>query len=101
MKYAAETLGLLSPYPGRKFRMREIVNYIAGRHATDKEKKQVRIGVWRVLKMLEESGHIEVETQEGRGASALYAWRSSFRNEEKVLHADQQSTTESTTLVAG
>ncbi|WP_230413257.1 hypothetical protein [Paraburkholderia antibiotica] len=80
-------MSLLASYPGRQFRMRQIVYSIVGRKADEREKKQVRMGVWRVLKMLEESGHIVVEAQEGRGASALYAWKAS-EPEAKVLHEE-------------
>jgi hypothetical protein len=88
MIYARETIDLMAAFPGRKFRMIHLVNYIAGTHADARQKKQVRMGVWRVLKMLEESGHIDVEMQSGRGASAQYAWKPEFHNEEKVLHAE-------------
>lgn len=96
MKYAREVMDLLAAFPGRKFRMMHIVNSICGKHATIKEKKQVRMGVWRVLKLLEESGHIDVESQEGRGASAQYAWKTLAG--EKVLHANSQSTAECATF---
>jgi len=97
MKYARETMDLLAAFPGRQFRMVHIVNSICGKHATIKEKKQVRMGVWRVLKLLEESGHIDVEAQEGRGASAQYAWKTSAA-ESKVLHENSQSTAECATF---
>lgn len=96
MKYAREVMDLLAAFPGRKFRMVHVVNSICGKHASIKEKKQVRMGVWRVLKLLEESGHIDVEAQEGRGASAQYAWKTS--GEAKVLHANSQSTAECATF---
>jgi transcription initiation factor IIE alpha subunit len=86
-------MDLMAAYPGRKFRMLELVNYIAGRHADHREKKQVRMGAYRVLQMLEESGHIDVEAQSGRGASALYAWRPSFRDTGEVLHEKVESAT--------
>jgi hypothetical protein len=97
MKYAKELMDLMAAYPGRRFRMLEIVNYIAGRNADTREKKQVRMGVWRVIQMLEESGHIEVEAQSSRGATARYAWRTS-PCDSKVLHAKVESTTETATL---
>ncbi|WP_321905143.1 hypothetical protein [Paraburkholderia tropica] len=90
MKYASEIMGLMAPYPGRKFRMRQLVQSIAGKHAEEREKKQVRMGVWRVLKLLEESGHIVVEAQAGRGASASYAWKAS-ETQAKVLHAELEN----------
>jgi hypothetical protein len=97
MKYAREIMDLLAAFPGRQFRMVHIVNSICGKHATIKEKKQVRMGVWRVLKLLEESGHIVIEAQDGRGASAQYAWKTSG-DSEKVLHENSHSASKSTTL---
>jgi hypothetical protein len=96
MKYARETMDLLAAFPGRRFRMVHIVNSICGKHAAIKEKKQTRMGVWRVLKLLEESGHIDVEAQDGRGASAQYAWKT--LGEAKVLHENSQSTAECATF---
>jgi hypothetical protein len=98
LKYAKEIMELMAAYPGRKFRMLELVNYIAGRHADHRAKKQVRMGASRVLQMLEESGHIDVEAQSGRGAAALYAWRSSFRDAGKVPHEKVESATEGATF---
>lgn len=88
MKYAAEIMSLMAAYPGRQFRMRQLVASIVGNKADDREKKQVRMGVWRVLKLLEESGHIVVEAQEGRGASAQYAWKTFSDVKAKVLHEE-------------
>jgi hypothetical protein len=90
-------MDLLAAFPGRQFRMMHIVNSICGKKADIKEKKQVRMGVWRVLKTLEESGHIDVEAQEGRGSSAQYAWKTS-PCESKVLHENSQSTAECATF---
>jgi hypothetical protein len=33
MKFAGEVMALLAPYPGREFRMRQIVNYVAPKKA--------------------------------------------------------------------
>lgn len=74
MMYAKEVMGLLAAFPGREFRMLHIVNSIAGKKADAKEKKRVRIGVWRVLNLLAESGQVNIVCAEGRGASARYSW---------------------------
>lgn len=91
MKYASQLLEIMAAYPGRPFRMMELVNYIAGNHAEHREKQQVRKGVWRVLQLLEASGHIDIEAQEGRGAAARYVWKASDRGLGKVGHANLES----------
>jgi DNA-binding response OmpR family regulator len=73
MRYAAEVIDLLSSAPGQPFKKRHIVNHIA---RDDKQHRRfIRVGVWRVLKVLEESKQVEVTTSEVRGSSALYSWR--------------------------
>lgn len=58
MKYAAEVIDLLAAYPGREFRMAEIVRHVArGRELSGRERNSVRQAVGRVLVTLEESGH--------------------------------------------
>ncbi len=75
MKYAQEIIELMGAYPGRAFRMREIVNSIAGKKASDKARKQIRIGVWRVLNQLSESGQIIIQKRKENGAASRYSWR--------------------------
>jgi hypothetical protein len=75
MKYAQEIIELMGAYPGRAFRMREIVKYIAGKKANDKARKQIRIGVWRVLNQLSESGQIIIQKRKENGAASRYSWR--------------------------
>lgn len=91
-------MDLMAAYPGRQFRMLELVNYIAGRKADEREKKQTRKGVWRVLHLLQESGHVEIDNPEGRGAAAKYAWKVSFHDTEKVRHGNLESATETATI---
>lgn len=82
MKYASEVMGLMRPYPGRQFRMAEIVRSIKP-SALGAERQRIRNGVLRVLSALEENGSIEREGPEAeRGGYALYAW--------KVPHAHQR-----------
>src|SRR5260364_240280 len=87
MKYAQEIIDLMGAYPGRAFRMREIVKYVSGKEANDKERKQVRIGVWRVLNQLNESGQIMIKKR--------------YTNFLKALHEVLKSVTKTITLSAG
>ncbi|UOK17259.1 hypothetical protein vBBaMIFTN8_72 [Bordetella phage vB_BaM-IFTN8] len=74
MKYAREVIDLMAAFPGRRFKVRQIVNHAAPR-ATAQQRSSVRIGVHRVLKSLELSGQVcstrgEVEY----GADGEYWW---------------------------
>ena len=82
MKYAHEVIGLLAPYPGRHFRMAEIVRYVAP-SARGTDRQRVRNGILRVLESLIENGSITVERATRRGGFATYAWQ-------KVPHAHSQ-----------
>ena len=75
MRYAHEVIDLLAAYPGRRFKMRQIINHVAPR-ATSKQVPAVRVGVWRVLRELEESGQVCVDRKEGQnGSYAEYSWQ--------------------------
>ena len=73
MKYAREVIELLGAFPGREFRMAQIVNYVArGRTLKPSERNAVRIGVFRVLEQLRESG--QVEQNKDSDTRATYSW---------------------------
>lgn len=74
MKYANEVINLLGAYPGRFFKMRQIINHIDP-NAKGKARLRVRVGVSRVLQELESSGFIRVKAAEARGASGEYKWK--------------------------
>lgn len=74
MKYASEIIDLLSAYPGREFKMRQLINHAAPR-ATLAEMPTLRCGIWRVLQLLEESGQVEIIRPEKNGGSAAYRWK--------------------------
>ncbi len=57
MKYAHEVIDLLAAFPGRRFKMRQIINHVAPR-ADQRQRAVVRTGVWRVLVALEKSGQL-------------------------------------------
>lgn len=75
MKYAKEVMDLMGPYPGRHFRMGELVRYVAPQTIGGPDRQRVRNGVLRVLESLAESGHVEIVPAIRRGGFATYAWR--------------------------
>jgi hypothetical protein len=75
MKFAAEVMALLAPYPGREFRMRQIVNYVASKKSDERERKRVQMAVYRVLHTLADSGHVVIKGRSTNGAPATYSWR--------------------------
>lgn len=80
MKYAREVIGLLGAHPGRRFRMGQIVNHVSrGAALMPSQRNAVRIGVFRVLEQLRESGQVD-QHKEG-ATSATYSWR-----ESELLH---------------
>lgn len=73
MKYAREVIELLAAYPGREFKMSEIVRYVApGAQGADRQR--VRNGVLRALESLIDNKSIEHEPATVRGGFATYAW---------------------------
>lgn len=73
MKYAHEVIDLLAAYPGRKFRMRQILNHVAPR-ASQRQLAVVRTGVWRALLALEESGQVSIKRPDRNGSHGEYWW---------------------------
>ena len=76
MLYANELIELMSPYPGRDFRMVEIVRYVAkGREMTLKQKRALRKGVLRAIEALRTSGCVLTRpSKASRGGFAKYRW---------------------------
>lgn len=75
MKYAKEIIELMSAFPGRDFRPKELVRECSkGRELTIQERTRVRVGVWRVLQELQTTGVILVSPAR-HGASARYRWK--------------------------
>lgn len=71
MRYASEVIRLMAAAPGHPFKKQSIVNSVAAHHA--KDKRILRVGVWRVLKFLEENHQITVIE---RGNVNYYIWLS-------------------------
>lgn len=73
MKYAHEVIDLLAAYPGREFRMAEILRHVSrGMPLTPASQEAMRRGARRVLDHLLDAGH--VHRCGGNTKSATYAW---------------------------
>ena len=75
MLYAREIIDLLAAFPGREWRMAEIVNHVArGRPNSKQQRERYRKGVRRVLEALIEAKCVQYKP--GRsGSVTLYRWR--------------------------
>lgn len=78
MRYAREVIDLMGAYPGRDFRMIEILHYVTnGKTLSVREKRAMRKGVLRVVQQLSESGTVLVRPpSHARGGYAVYRWKS-------------------------
>ncbi len=96
MKYAKEVMDLMMAHKGRRFKMSQIINYVCG-SPDQKRRAVVRTGVWRVLRDLEASGHVESNRNEVcNGAHADWWWAKSITLEsgkafQKPLHYHQHN----------
>lgn len=90
MKYAREVIELMGAYPGRRFKVRQIVNHAAPR-ATPIQRASIRVSIHRVLRLLEESGQIEsTRTQAKLGSDAEYWWKTVARTSGEPYQKPQQ-----------
>lgn len=75
MKYAAEVIELMSAYPGRQFKMLELVRHATRARALGpQESDSARKAVRRVLVSLVDCGTVEVEPAAVSGGYAQYSW---------------------------
>lgn len=85
MKYAKEVLDTMSAFPGRPWRMAELVRGAAGaRELTRRERNAMRQAILRVLETLHEGG--QVARIEHARNSLAYVW-SEMRHAEGCVHA--------------
>ena len=75
MKYAHQVIDLMAAFPGRDWRMVELVRYVEPT-ATVKKRHSVRISVMRVLISLEDAGVLIKRPSTARGKFATYRWKS-------------------------
>jgi len=97
MKYAHEVIDLMAPYPGRAFRLMELVRHVSqGRCITAAEKTRLQRGIQRAMEALHECGSVVIEEPgEGRHGR-LYSWRVTVPS-----HSPTISATQSVTIAAG
>lgn len=78
MKFAKEIIGLMAAYPGRDFKMIELVRHVTGaRDLAPRERDRERKAVIRVLAQLKEAGHIVRRPTRSDVRNALcYRWKS-------------------------
>jgi hypothetical protein len=90
MKYAKEVLDLMGAYPGRGFKMREIINYVAPT-AIGRSRHAIRRGVLRVIDELVACESVDRYPPHAvRGESTVYTW--------KVRHQKLECATETATI---
>ena len=76
MMYAREIIELMGAYPGRDFKMVEIVNYVTGDLGADLRRKQaIRKGAIRALHALSAAGCVMVRPSNARRGGST--WRPS------------------------
>jgi hypothetical protein len=76
MKYAKEVMDLMGAYPGRGFKMREVIHYVAP-DAIGRARHAARRGVLRVMDELVTCGTIDRYPPHAvRGESTIYTWKS-------------------------
>lgn len=78
MLYAHEVIDLMAAYPGRDWRMVEVIRYVArGRELQLREREAIRKAVRRALEALSDAGMVLVRPpSKRRGGYACYRWKS-------------------------
>lgn len=74
MKYAKEVIELMGSFPGKEFRMNEIVRYVAKGSASKRERDAIRLQIRVVLNQLEESGCVTIIKSSGNTSPLRYVW---------------------------
>lgn len=77
MQHAKEVIELMAAFPGRDFRIKEILSYASrGRELSQRERHAMRISVSRALQALSEAGSVLVRPpRAARGGFAHYRWK--------------------------
>lgn len=72
--YSKNVISLMGAYPGRRWRMADVVRYVAsGRN--EKPNERIRRGVHRVVSELIAEGIVEYTAPEKPGSFGLYRWK--------------------------
>jgi hypothetical protein len=99
LKFASEVIELMGAFPGRDFRIGDVISYVRnGRELTDKQARAMREAVARVLAALEESGSIiVVRPFTNQRGWAYYRWKMTHGHAIETL----PDATKKNTLTAG
>lgn len=73
MLYAKEIVALLGAWPGREFKMGEIIRYIDP-NAVGSRREAIRKSLRIALKTFRDEGFLKERLPEGRGGFAIYSW---------------------------
>lgn len=75
MKYAKEVIDLMTCYPGRQFRLMELVRHVSrGRDLSSSEKTKFQRGVQRVMEVLRSTGSVVIREPKEGSHGRTYAW---------------------------
>ena len=76
MLFAREVIDLMAAFPGREWRMAELVNHVArGRPASKQQRERYRKGVRRVLEALIEAKCVQHKPGRANRSPILYRWK--------------------------
>jgi hypothetical protein len=75
MKYASVMIDLMAAYPGRNWRMQDLVRYVDP-DAPPKRRHAVKKAVLRAMVELAATGNVVVTPPKKHGSPAHYAWQS-------------------------
>ncbi len=75
MKFAPEIINLMSAFPGRDFRMKELVKFVCPAPNDQKERSRVREQVRVVVCALIDAGSVMRRPHRCQGGFASYRWK--------------------------
>jgi len=97
VKYAHEVMDLMACYPGRQFRLMELVRHVSrGRNLNTTEKTRIQRGVQRVMEAFQSTGSVEIQEPDEGCHGRTYAWRVTVPS-----HEARKSVTHSVTMGPG
>lgn len=94
MLYVSEIVELMAAFPGRDFRIGDVISYVRnGRDLTDKQARAMREGVSRALLALEETGSVAVVRPfTNQRGWAYYHWQMTHEHLQKPVKTLQDMT---------
>lgn len=94
MLYVSEIVELMAAFPGRGFRIGDVINYVRnGRELTDKQTRAMREGVARALQALAETGSVAITRPfTNQRGWAYYQWQMTHAHQPKPTQTLQDMT---------